>query len=346
LTKTRFNAAYIAHIIADKPGGPRGHKKLSEKLKSDFSNLMVLCDAHHRLIDKHQVAEHPVKRLRAMKQEHEERIELLASLQPSSRSEVLLYGARIGEHGSMLSFDQAVQGMLPDWYPASSDALQLGMVNSTFEDREPEFWRIESKNLRRLVRDRVKQRLELGDVQHLSVFGRAPQPLLVLLGSLLTDIPSAEVYHLFREPADWRWREDPEDFKLIVKKPRGIQGPQALVLSLSATIKKDRIEAALGSKAAIWTITVPEPKHDAIPSRQGLSQFRQCVRLLLDEIKAKHGQDTELNIFPAMGVSAAIELGRVRQPKADMPFKIYDQNSKLGGFQYALTVGSGTKGGH
>tara|TARA_R110001592_G_scaffold22786_1_gene90289 strand:+ start:258 stop:1103 length:846 start_codon:yes stop_codon:yes gene_type:complete len=281
-----------------------------------------------------------------MKQEHEERIELLGSLQPSRRSEVLLYGARIGEHGSILSFDQAVQGMLPDWYPASSDALQLGMVNSTFEDREPEFWQIESKNLRRLIKDRVKQRLELGDVQHLSVFGRAPQPLLVLLGSLLTDIGGAEVYHLFREPADWRWREHPDDFELVVKKPRGTKGSPALVLSLSATVTQDRIETALGSKASIWTITVPEPQHDAIPSRQGLSQFRQRMRLLLDEIKARHGQDTELNVFPAMGVSAAIELGRVRQPKADMPFNIYDQNLKLGGFQYALTVGSETKGGH
>ena len=34
LTKAEFNAAYIAHIIADKPTGPRGHSELSEKLSS------------------------------------------------------------------------------------------------------------------------------------------------------------------------------------------------------------------------------------------------------------------------------------------------------------------------
>ncbi len=349
LTKSTFNVAYLAHIIADKPGGPRGHKELSGKLKSDLSNLMILCDVHHRLVDKEGLADHPPERLLAMKQQHEERIAFLGSLQPNRQSEVLLYGARIGEQGSMLSIDRAAHGMLPDWYPASRDAVRIGTVNSTFDDREADFWHIESQNLQRHVNTRLKQSLEFGDVQHLSVFGLAPQPLLTYLGSLLTDIPSAEVYHLFREPPDWRWREHPENFKLVVQKPKHFEGPPALVLALTATVTVERVTSVLGTMASVWTITVPKPKHDAIRSREGLSLFRKKIRLLLNEIKARHGQDAELHVFPAMGVSTAIELGRVRQPKADMPFKIYDQNSSLGGFRYALTVGlenNTGKGGH
>ena len=41
LTKTEFNVAYIAHIIADSPKGPRGDALLSEQLKDDISNLML-----------------------------------------------------------------------------------------------------------------------------------------------------------------------------------------------------------------------------------------------------------------------------------------------------------------
>ena len=59
LTKFEFNQSYVAHIIADKPGGPRGDTELSELLKADISNLMLMCDTHHRLIDKEDIAGHP-----------------------------------------------------------------------------------------------------------------------------------------------------------------------------------------------------------------------------------------------------------------------------------------------
>ena len=80
LTKVEFNTAYIAHIIADKPDGPRGNAELSEKLKKDISNLMLMCDEHHRLIDRQDLAGHPIERLQKMKLKHETRIELLTAI--------------------------------------------------------------------------------------------------------------------------------------------------------------------------------------------------------------------------------------------------------------------------
>ena len=96
LTKAEFNSAYIAHIIADSPNGPRGHTILSEQLKSDLSNLMLMCDKHHRLIDKVDIAGHSIERLQAMKTAHEKRVELLSSILNDKRSHIVLYGARIG----------------------------------------------------------------------------------------------------------------------------------------------------------------------------------------------------------------------------------------------------------
>lgn len=67
LTAKQVNKAYIAHIYADSPGGARYDSIESPKLKKDITNLMLLCDTHHRLIDKEDVAEHPVERLHTMK---------------------------------------------------------------------------------------------------------------------------------------------------------------------------------------------------------------------------------------------------------------------------------------
>ena len=78
-------------------------------------------------------------------------------------------------------------------------------------------------------------------------------------------------------------------------------------------------------------------------SREQLSHFRSLLRRVFDEIKAFHGQSTPLHVFPAAPVAAAIEFGRVRMPKADMPWLIYDQFTALDGFIPALAIPQGAK---
>ncbi len=62
------------------------------------------------------------------------------------------------------------------------------------------------------------------------------------------------------------------------------------------------------------------------------------MRSLLDLIKVRHGQTTPIHIFPAASVSVAVELGRIRMPKANAPWRIYDQVNHRGGFIHALTI--------
>jgi hypothetical protein len=339
LTKFEFNAAYIAHIIADKPTGPRGHPVLSRQLRFELSNLMLLCDRHHRLIDHEQVIEHSVERLCRMKEQHEQRVQFLTSLTENKHSHVLLYGANIGNHSSPVSWDRGTPALLPDYYPAEKPAIELGMKNSSFVDNDPDYWQIERENLQKLFSNKVKSRLTAGDINHLSVFALAPQPLLMELGHLLSDIPAAQVYQLHREPPNWKWQDDTDTVEYIVQKPTNSnQKTVALILALSATITKDRITDILGKNVAIWNFTIAYPNNDFLKSREHLSAFRKSFRNLLDVIKAEHGQNTVLHVFPAAPVSVAIEVGRVRMPKADLPLRIYDQNRGTGGFSFAFDI--------
>lgn len=338
LTMTEMNRAYIAHIVAKSSDGPRGDPELSPKLADDPSNLMLLCDAHHRLVDREEVDQHPVERLRRMKELHEERIEIVTGITAEKRSEVLLYGANIGTQASPVSRQKAVEAMLPDRYPDCPTGITLGMVNSAFRDDDDAFWCVEEENLRRLFQERVSHRLATGTIEHLSVFGAAPQPLLVLLGTLLSDLTAADVFQLHREPAGWRWPDSTSGIEFCVKDPSRQNGQPALVLSLSATITEDRILPVLGDDASLWTLAITTPNNDFLKSRRQLQQFRETVRPLLDRIKAVHGQKTPLHIFPAVPVSVAVELGRVRTPKADQPWIIYDQVNARGGFVRAITI--------
>lgn len=339
LTKFEFNSAYIAHIIADKPKGPRGDVILSKQLRFDLSNLMLLCDRHHRLIDHDQINEHSVERLIRMKEQHEQRIQFLTSLTENKHSHVLLYGANIGNHSSPISWDRTTPALLPDYYPAEKPAIELGMKNSSFADNHPDYWKIERENLQKLFSNRVKSRLIMGDINHLSIFALAPQPLLIELGHLLSDIPAAQVYQLHREPPNWKWQEDTDKVEYVVQRPANIDHKSvALILALSAKITPDRIANVLGSSVAIWTLTIAHPNNDFLKSREHLSAFRKSFRTLMDVIKAEHGQNTLLHVFPAVPVSIAVEIGRVRMPKADLALRIYDQNRGTGGFTVAFDI--------
>jgi hypothetical protein len=338
VTQAKLNKSYIAHIVADVPGGPRGDLVLSEQLKNKFTNLMLLCDVHHRLIDREDVVGHPVERLSEMKRKHEKRIELLTSIAVNMNSHILLYGANVGQHGTHISWDSANTAMIPTWYPANNPAIELNLKNSSFYDNEQEYWKLEREQLCRQFSNKVKPGFMSGDIKHLSVFGLAPQPLLIQLGVLISDIHATEVYQLHREPSNWNWQDDPSEFEYVINKPQEIHANIALNISLSANIDNERIYSILGENTSIWTITILKPDNDFLKSRQQLKILRELYRNLFNSIKTVHGHDNSLNVFSAAPVAASIELGRVWMPKADLPMNLFDENRQVGGFKFAFRI--------
>src|SRR5699024_8468466 len=147
LTKAEFNSAYIAHIVARSVNGPRGDKELSDKLKYDLNNLMLLCDTHHRLIDHGDEKGHSVDRLTEMKVNHEKRVEFLTSVVSDKISTVLLYGANIGGKQNPLSQKEAYVAMVPEWYPKEKDAIEIRLKNSPLKENSPGFWEFEKSVL-------------------------------------------------------------------------------------------------------------------------------------------------------------------------------------------------------
>lgn len=186
LTQRRGNKAEKAHIWSVADDGPRGHDDVDPETIDDVENLMLMChDCHTEVDAKKHLDLYPAAALRGMKIAHEGRIELVTGIEPSRRSHVLLFGANVGHHSSPLRYEAVTAGMLPHRYPAEDRAIELGLINSAGRDDDADFWTTEVANLRRLAQHRVEERLSRGEVQHLSVFARAPQPLLTALGALL-----------------------------------------------------------------------------------------------------------------------------------------------------------------
>lgn len=340
ITQEEVNIAEKAHIYSISERGPRGWGPLSkgkDKI-NQLENLMLVCPDCHKTIDQDKEGErYSAELLLEWKRAHEERIEIATGILPENKSHVVLYGANIGEQRPILNPKSAKAAMFPYWYPSSKNPINLSMLCS-HDDSTDDYWKTESKHLYTLFIRYIKPIIEESDSCHFSLFSLAPQPLLILLGTLFTDIIPVEVYQPHREPQTWKWASSPEQLDLLIKEPVNFKNDPVLIISLSDRISPDRVKKVIGENISIWELTSGTYHNNILKSRAQLSSFREAARLLLSSVKECHGIETPLKIFPAMPVACAVELGRVRMPKTHMPFIIYDQNNKAGKFIETIKI--------
>jgi len=342
VTQERVNISEKAHIYSFSESGPRGWGPLvtNKKQLNELANLILVCHDCHETIDQDQEGErYSAKLLIKWKEEHEKRIAIVTGVAPTNKSHVILYGANIGDQTSKLQPEAAKDALFPEWFPAEERPIQLSM-SWEGKDSDPTYWKTEAENLR-VAFDRQIRPLVCGsECPHFSLFALAPIPLLTLLGSLLTDKVPAQTYQLHREPFQtWKWLTGPDNFAFQVNRPPSSALAPALVISLSDHIAPSRVTAVLGEPMSIWELTIERPHNDFLKSKEQLSQFRETIRRLIVDIGKAHGKHTPVAIFPAMPVACAVDLGRVRMPKADGPWIIYDQNSEHNTFMRALEIG-------
>ncbi len=340
-TKKEMNFAEVAHIIGNSLRGPRGKPNLPPQYCNDIQNLMLVCLDCHKLIDD-EPENYPDDLLRNTKEAHERRIEAQTSIDRNRTSNVIKYGANIEAHNAVINTQDAHHAMaLSGWFPARAKPIRLGLVNSTMQDHEQEYWLYQVRELERQFARNVQPYIDEGYRNHFSIFALAPIPLLIKLGSLLSDVHPAEVYQLHREPQQiWVWQDGPEYFEYIVEEPITSYETVALIIALSDRVREARIHRVLGEEGvSIWKLTIAEPDKDFLKSRGQLQLFRETFRKLLGDISYKHGGNVVIHLFPAMPVATAVEVGRVRQPKPDLPLVIYDENITLGGFIETISIG-------
>jgi hypothetical protein len=344
LTFQEMNRAYLAHIIAQSAKGPRGDIYWSPRLAADESNLMLLCDAHHRLIDRNKGRDFPVDMLRDFKRQHEERIELLTGLDIERRTHILLFGTRIGEREGLINYRQAVEAILPLRYPSNQRGIRIDLSGVPLTQRDPNFWTVATNYIDRAFDWYLRSGIGPdGDpLNHLSIFAMAPIPLLIYLGKQLGDIIPAEVFQRQRSTSDWKWKEEGAsaiEYHFQLPPTDASQSAQiALNLSLSGTIHPEEIIQTIGATVPIYTLTIAEPQRDFLRHKEDLVNLREAWYRALAEIRRRHGEGCEIHLFPAVPNAIAVELGRALLPKIDPPLHVYECDRTLHGFQHVLTV--------
>jgi hypothetical protein len=164
-------------------------------------------------------------------------------------------------------------------------------------------------------------------MQRLSVFALAPIPLLVHFGSLLGDLHHVDLYQRHRDRQNWTWGEEEEArtfYEVHIPECCANTGQEvALVLSISESVVRARVDAALGSEPLIYEIRAREPSRDFLTSKKRLEMFGYEVRKLLYEFRTWHEHHRAVHLFAAVPAPVAIEFGRSLKA-FDPPFWIYE----------------------
>jgi hypothetical protein len=326
LTLGKRNFGEMAHIIGAKEGGPRG-SDLSKELEKDPENIILLCDRCHKEVDGVETRKnYPVDRLKKMKSDHTTRVRMLLE-QPSNRSRPLLFTSAIGGQQSMFGDISITEALLPD-FPDQIRENWLKIEFGSFQRDILNEWGYVKSKIDQLYEstDRV---VKNGDINHLSIFGLAPQPLLMYLGRKLGDKISAQIFEPRRTDIlknKWKWdtgvKTDVqyEASKLKEGKDKNV----ILLIALSDFLKEDKYVNMVQGEPHIYNLSIKEPVQGFLIKRIEKAHFIKKCRVLLNKIQNEVGKDCIIHILPAMPASLAIEFGRLLQPTKDPRIWVYE----------------------
>lgn len=336
LTQTPGNYAEMAHVVAFKEDGPRGLEGRNGLADiNGIENLMLLCQPDHKRIDDHW-AEYPVAALREAKREHEQRIRTVTGMGPELRTTVVELRACIGGHAVDVP-PSDIRGALLPRYPAHLPGALVDLTGIRGEG--PTFFAAARDEIRAELRPVIRRELETKKVQHYSIFGLAPIPVLMTFGRELGDKVVTDVFQRHRDQT-WRWRDEGEPVGFETAKLRtGTDVDKvALILSVSGKVMPSSIPDEIDDSYSVYEITPHdrEPSRELLCLRQDLVNFRRAYRDALARIAVSHDGLRQLHVFPAVPAPIAIACGQEVLPKAHPALRIYDN---VGGrFTHAITI--------
>jgi hypothetical protein len=159
------------------------------------------------------------------------------------------------------------------------------------------------------------------------LFGIAPIPLLVYLGTLAGNKREAALYQRHRDSGRWLWKTEGDEVQFdVAKKIRnGNDDTVALLVNVSGRNGIDRLPKAYAS-ATVYELapTRCAPSPTLISRQEDLANFRLAYRESIDNIRRDLSDPRELGLFPAVPIPLAIAMGLDLLPKADPALDIHD----------------------
>lgn len=349
-TGAGVSVGQLAHIVgwSTSSGSLRGDDPLPADDRNTEDNLMLLCYDQHRVIDNASMWErYDVDMLRRIKREHEQRIRQLTALRDEDRTAVLrvvgaIRGAGVTVNPQTVAATLLTDSRYPDYSLIGVDELEVDLRQLPGEAESAEVYWLAGVAM---IKDRLRllhARIASESVRHISVFAFARIPFLVALGVELDDATPVRIYAKQRGADEgWGWVPDAAtvDFEYVIRRVGTDPGEVAVMFSVSGSIDTDRLPISVGASTTVYEVrpigVTPNP--GIISSPESLDNFAHTWRNLLSHIEVDHPGIEEIDVIPAVPVTAAVIIGRAPMRNIHPTLRVYDRSTD-GGYNFALAV--------
>jgi 5-methylcytosine-specific restriction endonuclease McrA len=339
------NYGYFAHIVASSSNGPRGDVELSPKLAQDPSNIMLLCDRCHRLIDRIAPWRYGRSILGEMRRNNIAEVRRCLGALRFPAAQMLVVGGNI--EGQNFAFDERVaeeamllrrlrnSGSRPEWF--ARHGSHLGNVHSDA------YWLSLFELLRSTDIPRLRALLAGTSKESLvncslAVFPVHSTSVLVLTGRLIGESRSVHVFQFHRDQVTgkpggpWAWpgiAPQPQKYRVQIHKEAN-EGSQEALLQVHLTARIPRHELPAGfSGTDGWLlptveVTCEECTHRVVGDPEDLELFGRALddafRLLQDEWRVR-----TIHLLVVAPVSACVRIGQKMQARFHADFVLYER---------------------
>lgn len=340
-TETAGSFAEQAHIYAFNRAGPRGQAPGRPDDPNDISNLILLCGACHHLADT-RAEEYPVSVLLEFKRSHEERVFELTGLSKDRNTVPLVLKGLVAGRPVDVSDEEMQVAVAPN-YLKRRDKVEIDLTQIP-DTSNAGFWKTTTACIDRKVDRLYSLPVRPDRTICVSVFALAPIPILIHLGSRLSDKIKVDLYQRHRNPETWRWHNEPGQAVYITKRVRkGTDSVSvALLLNLSGANRLETLPALVDARFSVYEITLQdsEPNPLFLRCRSDLDRLHDEYVRVMAMIRGSHPGLGVLHLFPAIPAPVAVMVGRTRLPKVDPILRVYDRDKRAGGFVPTLEVKS------
>lgn len=326
----------VAHAAgrSDDASAPRPMPEMLEEERNAPENLLLLCKPCHKIVDD-ELGQgiYGIDTLLEMKREHERNVGHLLSLMRASGTLVVrVIGTLHGQQTSVARLDAAAvvaqRHRVPVYLPRLHHAdLELDLTGVMEEDATYWDW------CRRTIEDKteeLKHALDSGLTDHVTLFGFARMPLLVLLGWCLDDNFEVDVVHLSHEEPRWLPVPDASSYEFeVAVDPADADGHPEALLVLRLSGDPDPTAFPEETRDLLRVIVQPadgQTRRDIADAEASQIRIARAITEALDRIESELKTPHVLHVLGAAPNDSLVQLGRAIDSATFPTVRVYDRH--------------------
>ena len=308
------NFATLAHNVAASEGGTRGVLYLSGGLADDPANILLLCETHHRLVDKVAKADYPAATLSAMRRRFcEEATALLDALALAPTPAYCVAWPVHRQRIALPSSQQVARALKPIGARLDGQLRPVNDNEALLRSLEgAALWAAMDTAVERTAGDILLQ--AHGEGYRAALFAMGLMPALIALGAKLGNKCEITPMLRYRENGLWYWpvNEPRGEFYTVEGLDRLSHGEGEVCLLLGLTAVPEVMQSTAESLGMGVVSVVARTEYlgnGALGHPDDGMPFRQRMQELLHRLRDAHGARS-VHVLPCASNAACVFFGQ------------------------------------